>query len=784
MDVVFKTGLAVITPAVRWWLADRQKRAELALPLSELIDVRVTDNFRRRSLRREVEAMRDAVAERVMPLFDASLDGLGEAERVAAFEAVADAFAHADLTDVALFEADMHPAAIARRVRERFGQRATLSEPGHRLYEALLAECCACYVQLVQQLAPFEPRALTELLSRVSGLGDQLRQGLSRLPMRTLDAPDGDESDAAFLRRYLQTVSETLDEIEMFGVDVHRFRPRTAVSMAYISLTVSTTAKAPFGGGYAPTATRVEAAIGAHQRLLVRGEAGSGKTTLLKWLAVTASRGGFTGDLASWNGLTPYYIRLRSHAGSPLPRADQFLEGVADHDVDLMPRGWVHRRLDAGAGLLLVDGVDELTKQERPRVREWLRRLLRRYPQTRVVVTSRPSAAGSSWLQDEGFGSATLERMNPADVRRFVAHWHDAVRQAGGLPCEESELPRYESALLTRLESNPHMAVLATTPLLCAMLCALNLDRRTHLPRDRMGIYRAALELLVERREVDRAVASHHTLIMETADKLHLLRHLAWRMTVNNRAEAVRSDAELWIGDKLKSIPRLEAAASTVLSHLIERSGIIREPVEGRVDFVHRSLQEYLAAIEAAEQSDLGLLVDRAHLDQWHDTIVMAAGAAHVQVRRRLIEDLERRARDEPKYTRTIRLLIARCAETMTAPEPAVLSTVERCCAALLPPRGMRESRSLASIGEPLLHHMPASLCELSEKEAAAMVHTAALINGPLALDLLAQWARDPRSAVQRELANCWQYFDPADYAGRVLADAPLVDGRIHESSR
>src|SRR6476660_3524032 len=242
MDPLLKTAHSVVTPAVRWWLADRRARAERTLPLNELIDVRVTDNFRRRSLRREVEAMCDAVAERVLPLYEAELAGLDEAERQAAFAAVADAFERGELTDEALFAADLDAAVIARRLRERLGDRHGLGEPGRRLYEALLAECCDAYVQLVRQLAPFQPRALTELLSRVSGLGEQLRQALSRLPVRTLDAPEGDDHDEEFRRRYLSAVIANLEELEMFGVDSSQDRPRTSVSVGYISLTVSAAA--------------------------------------------------------------------------------------------------------------------------------------------------------------------------------------------------------------------------------------------------------------------------------------------------------------------------------------------------------------------------------------------------------------------------------------------------------------------------------------------------------------------------------------------------------------
>src|SRR4029077_13270558 len=93
-------------------------------------------------------------------------------------------------------------------------------------------------------------------------------------------------------------------------------------------------------------------------------------------------------------------------------------------------------------------------------------------------------------------------------IRALIRHWHTAVQDAGNLPCQPEELPTYEAALLARLEVAPHLRVLAATPLLAAMLCALNLERPTQLPRDRMGLYAAALEMLVERRDAERGVPS------------------------------------------------------------------------------------------------------------------------------------------------------------------------------------------------------------------------------------------------------------------------------------
>lgn len=94
--------------------------------------------------------------------------------------------------------------------------------------------------------------------------------------------------------------------------------------------------------------------------------------------------------------------------------------------------------------------------------------------------------------------------------------------------------------------------------------------------------------LLLERRDAEREVPASRTVVLDTGNKLAILQD--------------------------------------VLQHLLERSGVIREPVLGRVDFVHHTFQEYLAAKEVVEDQTTETLVTRAHLDQWWETLVMAVG--------------------------------------------------------------------------------------------------------------------------------------------------------------
>ena len=521
---------------------------------------------------------------------------------------------------------------------------AQLGEAGARLYEVALDECCDCLVRIVRQLPQFAPRAAAEVLSRLSGLGEQVAVVLERLPARSLDAPSGTQDDLEFERRYLEHLGATLNEIELFGVRVENYQPRTELSVAYVSLQVTAEETAlwpvtpvkfasmarPQAGEEGVANMRAETALGRFPRTLLRGQAGSGKSTLLRWIAVTAARGGFAGDLADWNGRVPFLIKLRSFADRPLPEPQDFVQGPL---AALMPPGWAHRRLAEGRALLLADGIDEMVASKRSLVRQWLRDLLSVYPSTRAVVSSRPAAADSRWLSAEGFVPVALELMGPGELRALIRHWHSAISHSPGLPCRPEDLPRYEGALLARLESGPHLRALAATPLLAAMMCALNLDRATHLPRDRMGLYAAALEMLLERRDTERAIPANQDVALEREQKVRILQDLAWQLTVFGRTEMAATTALSRITDKIAGMPRVTPSPAAILTHLIQRSGVIREPIPGRIDFVHRTVQEYLAAAQAADNADVEPLIERAHLDQWRETVIMTAGHANAPLR-------------------------------------------------------------------------------------------------------------------------------------------------------
>ncbi|MFK4099180.1 NACHT domain-containing protein [Streptomyces sp. NPDC019531] len=794
-----RLGTTVARAAAQAWLGGRRREQERRLGMAELIRLRVPGMRLQRSVERQFEEIADAVFDRLAPFLEREFRGLEENGRQAVLDGVCDTFARADLSDEAVLAADANPAEVVRRITGAVRAPVGLSEAESRLYEVLFAECCEYYVRIVRGLPVFEERALTELLARTTSLGAEIARVLERLPDRSLFAPEGTDQDGEFRRRYLELVSTSLDEVELFRRTSDRAMAQARLSVAYVSLraTVDDGNRRRTGERVLPllrpdmsdweeaagegAGRRVESALQGSRRILLRGEAGSGKTTLLRWLAVTAARGAFSGRLAGWNGLTPIFVKLREYSGRPLPSPAEMPDSVAGLITGVMPRAWVERQLAHGTVLMLIDGVDELLDGERRSVREWLRKLLTAYPDVRAVVTSRPAAAGADWLRREKFTALQLDRMTPPDLAAFVRQWHLAVRELGdALPCQVEELPRYEQSLLSSLKDRPHLQSLAGTPLLASMICAMHLTRGSQLPRDRMELYRSALHTLVHDRDADRNVPSAVDSRLSLGDKLVLLRDLAWRLSDNNRSEISLEQAGTYVGRKLAGMRHVEQQDSVlVVERLRGRSGVLRSPAEGRLDFVHRTFQEYLAAEEATEEDRIGNLVGRAHLDIWRETIVMAAGHANRPQREELLGGILDRAREEPRHARRLRLLAAACQETLPEVSGELAERLDTAVDKLLPAQRPTDPQTLAAVGTSLLRKLPKSLGELTEKAAGQTVRTVALIGGEEALSLLAGYAADPRATVITALVESWAYFDADGYADQVLAGLPLQNRMV-----
>nr|WP_322725978.1 hypothetical protein [Streptomyces spongiae] len=412
----------------------------------------------------------------------------------------------------------------------------------------------------------------------------------------------------------------------------------------------------------------------------------------------------------------------------------------------------------------------EVPEGERARARTWLVDLIDAYPGNRWLVTSRPSALREEWLADEGFTEFTLSPMCPEDVASFIGRWHEAART--DRPEEDTALTLYRNQLLHAVRSKPDLGRLATNPLMCGLICALHRDRRGFLPIGRKELYEAALTMLLARRDRERGMQGPE---LREEPQLQILQRLAYWLIKDGRTEMTRERALAEIGKALPALPEMAALgdANTVLTYLVNRSGLLRAPSADTIDFCHRTFQDFLGARALLDEGTFGMVHKHAADDQWEDVIRLAVAQGRprdrVDVLRSLLRDGSVRAR----------LLAASCLEQATELDPAVRAAIEKGVTRLIPPRDLDAARELASVGPLILDFLPGPN-ELADRaaqgEAGApdpahlCVITASLIGTDAAVPYLARFSEHPSWQVRKQLAGTWHRFDTAVYGREVIA--------------
>ncbi|MGW2816863.1 NACHT domain-containing protein [Streptomyces sp. NPDC001415] len=513
-------------------------------------------------------------------------------------------------------------------------------------------------------------------------------------------------------------------------------------------------------------------ALADRERVLLRGEAGSGKTTLVQWLAVSAARPDDTdpgGRMTYLRDRIPFVLPLRTltRHGERLPAPRDFLAAVGSPLAGEQPPGWESRVLTAGRGLVLVDGIDEIPDAERARTRGWLGDLLGAFPGNRWLVTSRPSAVREDWLGDEDFAELTMSTMSPSGVAAFIGRWHKAARTG----TDDEVLAAYEAQLLDSVRTKSDLGRLATNPLMCGLICALHRDRRGFLPYGRKDLYDAALTMLLTRRDRERSMGDLPELREEP--QLQLLQRIAYWLIRNGRTEMDRSRAEQIIGELLPAVPEIAriGGATAVYTHFLHRSGLLREPGPGTVEFVHRTFQDFLGARAAVDEGAWGELVRHAADDQWEDVIRMAVAHARPRERRELFGELLAfgDGHESSAVRMRVHMLAATCLEHAAELDPAVRGEVERRTAGLIPPLSSRAARALAQAGPLILDLLPGP--DGLDWDVAEHVVTAASHTGSdRAIPFMARFARHPYIGVRSQLAWSWHQFDTQQYADEVIS--------------
>ncbi|MGW0584071.1 NACHT domain-containing protein, partial [Streptomyces sp. NPDC002920] len=608
-----------------------------------------------------------------------------------------------------------------------------------------------------------------------------------------------DARDSAFLDTYRQEVIRRFGHIQLFGLGQRGLEDDMQIEHAYVSL----------HAGLPPTrltqddqARPVEQLLPKNPRLLLRGDPGAGKSTLLEWVAVSMARRSCKGPLEPFNDQVPFLIRLRDMyaprwkqaegSDGVLPQPEQFLRFSRMGTGAAPPDGWIHRMLDGGRALLLVDGLDEVLEIHRDGVLRWIGALLRDFRSLHVIVTGRPEAI-EHWQPPRklGFAELRLRELNKDQRSELIRKWHrEAVLgvRSARYGEEESErriarLTSLETSLIERVDASDDLAALAASPLLCAVLCKLHEVHATRLPRFRHELYKKTIDMMLGLRDEDREVPDPlpH---LDVDQRRAILSWVAGYLTTEGEREITPERFDQKVDERLLSLGR-EAGARTageIRKALQERSGLLVALSEDTLRFSHRTFQDYLAATDMVARRAFGQLAGRAGDETWNDVLHFAMSQCTVADTGEFVTQFRRKVRLETNRRRRerMRLAAASCipyAVQMSEADREVLVTgVARSFLTLPETAGLlfRSLEEYVGVGPDLLTAIERKIDWKIQASRGNTLALAKRIRGPEALRLLRQIPAEVRRSEARELVGFWNLFPGPEYAADILAGLDL----------
>ena len=704
--IVNNLGIPIAESLLKIWLKETPVAQSIGIGLVNILKKKSDDYLTNKKVARQFENIADKIGESLLPVFE-SYDFEENSYKCVATE-VAETIKRANITVKLLAELSYSHAKLYDKLLLLGKNRSKLlSSAEKELFKRSLDLSSQYIIDLASQLPNYNTENFKEILKRFDKLSEDLYKVLDDLEALTDRSyeKNHDRKSVDFERDYRAAIARKYDRLNLFGVDLSRKTKRYQLSIAYVALDVDINEDNFYSEGN-DSKISVEEALQEVGHAVIIGEAGTGKTTLLQWLAVNSATKNLQEYIPYLGDTIPFIVELRRYTGKTLT-IDFFIKQIVPDIYSRIPDKWIHNMLESGNVLLLIDGLDEISTKRRNEVLDWIEELNYEY-NLHIIVTSRPGAKEWKCLMNEMlFKHLSLASMSIERTNMFVKHWHKAILQDR---YDADIIEMLSNKLFNKIQNNISILKLSSNPLLCAMLCALHFERNMQLPSDRSELYEACCAMLLERRDAEREIELDINIEMSYKQKRVILNDLAYWMLRNGETSVTIEEAINHIKLKLQNMNEKlnDLDSKKVLNMFIERSGIIREPNHGIIDFVHRTFQEYMAANAASIEGDWGVLKSHACDDLWHETIILAAGFANNKQADKLIEDLLKLGENKNDDLYQYDLLAMSCLETAVEVSECVRAKVIAKIDNLIPPKNDIQCKALAATGDlavPFLGH-------------------------------------------------------------------------------
>ena len=379
------------------------------------------------------------------------------------------------------------------------------------------------------------------------------------------------------------------------------------------------------------------------KRILIEGQPGAGKSTFLRLVACMLARdllGQTYKPGSSWRqhylGFDatepplPILLRL-SFFVDLLPKLDgrddreRLLDLLAqqcrDAEVDFDRDFW-QEKLEHGAALLLLDGLDEVADLK---LRERVFRIFadaEKHWKAFMVVASRPFRTEE--LRQRGFLVAVVEPFRKEQIQRFLTAWVTALYDENHQKALTGQAERYRQSLQEAILSRPAVRQLAANPVMLTSLCVVHYNDG-RLPDARALVYGSVIDWLLRSREQkrDAELGLSVGFAARTLAQLSLALLEGGKKAVFELSEAATVVAPAFERERPgKSAAELKKEAEAWLLFECENSGVLEEIAGKKLRFWHLTFEEFLAARELARTNDGWSRIEE-HLDdpQWAEAV-------------------------------------------------------------------------------------------------------------------------------------------------------------------
>lgn len=572
--------------------------------------------FEAKNFRRTIETFTDIISEDFIKKFGTQIES--EERRDAILLQIREDIQKINLNETDMISLFSKPSELRVLIMKQSEQeRIFWSASENGIYTNCINYVSQIGLDFISKLPDFSPLALKRIIQYQNEYYKDLQEILKSVHAIENSFKYSTVMLEKYDSIYRGKIIEKYGKIELIGSKINNNKcTRFDITTAYVELNCI--------GNRAMEELKLSRVFEASNVVWIKGEAGAGKTTFLQWVAMCSAK---EDSMAIKNieNTIPIVIGLRSIEW-PL-NLYNIVDNVTSPEGIHCPEGWLKELLDKRNVILLFDGLDEISKGKRNEIYNYVEDFVERHPHAKILLTARNSVKESLNCKNVWYEIAPM-RME--SIKAFIEYWHKSIlyRDAS---IDREEINSLQHNLMDRIIKNHALKELARNPLLCAMLCALNYVNKEQIPDNKMQLYEECCEMLMDARDSQRKIdvtIYNNVPKLDYISKRRILEEIAFRMMKNGVSSENKQTIIRFLDNLLKDTSIISDvngnySIEAILDFLIERSGIIREPEEGVIDFIHKTFMEFLAVDTILRNSDRDILVKEARNINWRETIIM-----------------------------------------------------------------------------------------------------------------------------------------------------------------